>query len=75
MIRYIDIKDQVCEGYPEFAWWDTVIDRFLIFNDSQTWETWEDFEEDFKATGYEDDLTGRVYEFERLKGLYPKDRK
>jgi len=49
MIRFIDLGDQILEGTKSFAWFDTVIDKFETFNGCETWETWEKFEEDFKA--------------------------
>lgn len=47
MIRYIDIGDQITDGSSQFAWCDTVRGQFLEFNESQTWDTWKGFEDDF----------------------------
>ena len=41
-----------------FAWWDTVTDRFENHSDSEAWNTWEEFAEDYEG----DDLVG----YERL---------
>jgi len=71
MIRYIDIGDQIMEDSSQFAWFDTVIDRFLMFNDSHTWETWGEFEDDFSAAGGEDSYTIQKHQLARFKRLYP----
>ena len=73
MIRYIDLKDQICDYYPEFAWFDTVTDRFVTFYGNQTWETWEDFEGDLKSTGGKDDVWNRGYDLDRFKQLFPSE--
>lgn len=31
------------EGYRKFAIYDTVYDRFVIMNDEQVWDSWDDF--------------------------------
>ncbi len=31
MIRFINLKDQILEGSPDFAFWDTVSDTFCCF--------------------------------------------
>lgn len=46
MIRYVHIGDQINDDANEFALYDTVVDRFLTFAGSQTWESWRDLEED-----------------------------
>jgi hypothetical protein len=66
MIRFIDLKDQICEGTREFAWYDTVRDEFFGFPNAYTWESWEDFEEDFKANKCDWDI-------ERFRGLFHQD--
>lgn len=48
MIRFIDLGEQIIEGYPMFAWFDTVNDEFSEYSGSQTWDTWEQFEEDYR---------------------------
>ena len=67
MIRFIDLRDQIIEGIDEFAWFDTVVDEFLNFADTQTWESWEDFVEDYN-------YAPTTYEFDRFVHLFPKDR-
>ena len=47
MIRFVDVGDQItCDDRKQFAWYDTVTDRFLILSGGSTWEAWEDFEKD-----------------------------
>ncbi len=75
MIRYIDIGDQIMEDSSQFAWWDTVVDRVLMFDDSQVWDTWKEFKTDFYLADCTDDLTGKVYELARFKRLYPLNLK
>lgn len=52
MIRFIDLGNQITadEGDKDFAWYDTITDRFLMYNGAQTWDCWEDFESDYLAT-------------------------
>jgi len=47
MIRFIDLKDQILEYCPMFAWYDTIADSFLEFSGNQTWESWEEFTNDY----------------------------
>ena len=64
MIRFVDLGDQItCDGTKEFAWFNTIVDRFIEFNGTHVWETWKDFEED--AEGDED--------MDRFKRLFPKE--
>jgi hypothetical protein len=39
MIRFIDLDDQITEGDNEFAFYDTVTDRFVEIFGSVTWPT------------------------------------
>lgn len=41
MKRFIDLRGQ--ETGANFAWWDTVVDRFEEFSGEQAWDTWEEF--------------------------------
>jgi len=47
MIRYVDIGDQIMEDSSQFAWWNTIRDKFLEFDGNQVWDTWCEFEVDF----------------------------
>lgn len=74
MIRFIDLGDQILEGQREFAWWDTISDTFEEFNTNQAWETWEEFEADYRydADLYDHPPLGDTRPLERYKGLFPK---
>jgi hypothetical protein len=74
VIRYVDLNDQIVEGCFEFAWFDTVTDRFFDIDGEQTWESWKDFKHDLVMYM----VRGRVPEQEqnetlaRFFKLYPK---
>jgi len=72
MIRFIDLTDQICDGEREFAWFDTITDRFLEFSTFQTWDNWKDF-----ASDYLDDIDENpsFEELERFRTLYPWEDK
>ena len=65
MIRFIDLTNQIMipyddnEIYREFAFFNTVNDRFCQFDGEQTWHTLKDFVEYFitdKNNPYYDEL-------------------
>lgn len=67
MIRFIDLGDQILEGEPAFAWFDTITDTFENFDGTEMWHTWKDFVEDFQV--------GEPCETRPLEsyyGLFPK---
>lgn len=45
MIRYVYIGDQITEGSKEFAFFDTITDRFLTFDGCQVFEGKEELKE------------------------------
>jgi hypothetical protein len=53
MIRFIDLGRQIDaddqEESPRFAFWNTCMGEFEEFNSSQTWESREEFIDDFKS--------------------------
>ena len=63
MIRFVDLRG--AEIDYNFAFWDTVCDRFLMFNDKQAWACINTFMEDTMA-GIS------LYARERLLRLMPK---
>lgn len=69
MIRFIDLKDQIIEDYPAFAWYDTVTDTFENFNGSESWETWSKFQNDYLA---HDEYIPESHPLGRYKRLFPK---
>lgn len=62
MVRFIKLGDQINEGVNEFAFFDTVTDKFITFSDCQTWDCISDFISDYKGD-----------ELERYLGFIPKD--
>jgi len=66
MIRYIKIGDQINEDENEFAFYDTIIERFYEFCGVQVWDSLAEFTMDFdsSAASHNDKLK------ERLIGLY-----
>jgi len=68
MIRFIDLGYQITiEKTRQFAWFDTISDKFLEFSENQVWDSWGDFVNDFT----EDRLWGiagikMLNRFERL---------
>lgn len=45
MIRFIDLRGQ--DTGCRFAYWDTVLDKFLNFYGSEAWDLWSEFESDY----------------------------
>ena len=68
MIRFINLGEQILEGYNYFAWFDTLTVKFEEYNGSQVWESWEEFEEDFKAEPEEN--KSKMKTLERYKSLF-----
>lgn len=50
MIRFINLTGQILIDDPEvhFAWYDTIKDKFIAFQDNRSWHTWEKFEQDLR---------------------------
>jgi hypothetical protein len=53
MIRFIDLETQINEE-PEFAFYCTIKDRFLVFNGVSTWSNADDFTDDYNADDGDD---------------------
>jgi len=74
MIRFINLTGQILIDDPEvyFAWFDTIVSRFMEFNDSQYWNTWKEFEQDL-TLHYRKYYAGRgIPEITtRFRNLYP----
>lgn len=62
MIRFIDLKKQIQDEEPEFAFYCTVKDVFETFSHCQTWLSIDEFKQDYDG----DDL-------ERYLQLIPED--
>ena len=74
MIRFVRIGDQITEGVNEFAFFETTGDSFVRLNETQVWEDWSSFEEDYKSDwiyGYEQEYIAeckRLYDAEIAQG-------
>lgn len=69
MIRFIDLGTQITcdpQGDRCFAFFDTVVDKFMSFDGEQMWTAWIDFEEDFYRTYNANDSL-----LQRIKSLCP----
>ena len=70
MIRFIDLGDQITtDGTQEFAWYDTIVDKFITFNGNQVWETWVECEYDIGKQAEQDEASVEE-ETEMIKRLY-----
>ena len=67
MIRFVYIGDQIVEGGTDFAWFDTVRDRFVEFNGTHAWDSWSDFVDDYFISGNNGSDLGRFMR------LFPKN--
>lgn len=45
MIRIVRIGDQIIEGCDDFAFYDTVTDKFLVFDNEQLFGSLEDLQQ------------------------------
>ena len=74
MIRFINLTGQIFIDDPEvhFAWYDTIISQFMVFDYSQDWHTWKEFEQDLKVH-YRKYYAGKGIseEITRFRNLYP----
>ena len=68
MIRFVRMRGQIVEGDNEFAWFDTVFDRFIEYNGTHVWDKWDEFEQDFQDTYY--DPKYKEQKLARFKGLH-----
>ena len=73
MIRFIDLRGQIYfdddyKNSPCFAFFDTIVDRFMTFGDTQTWYGWEEFRKSYNFYAHMRDLG-----IKRYKHLIPKD--
>lgn len=65
MIRFIHIGGQINKDADEFAFFDTVTDRFVTIYDDQTWGSRDDLIESMALA----DMSGR--DRERMLSLLP----
>ena len=76
MIRFIDLRGQIFdvlsqreEQDPQFAFYNTVSDVFVDVNGTQTWDSFESFEEDCR---YDINKNGADWDIDRYRGLCPE---
>ena len=65
MMRFVDLGKQIGLGddwWRQFAFYNTVSDRFVEFDGKQVWDSWEQFESCCDDAGLK----------ERLKRLCPR---
>lgn len=67
MIRYVHIGDQILEDRDQFAWFDTVIDEFIEFNNETVFNSWDEFQEYLEQTEYWNPLARA-----RFESLFPR---
>ncbi len=81
MIRFIDMGKQYWGGLDvedsdhcreEFAFIDTVTDRFVDVGGNRYWDCWDDFAEDYNSAGWDDKVRGGKMELSRFKALIDK---
>ena len=67
MIRFIDLRHHLDDISAQFAWWDTITDKFLEYDGNMAWWCWNNFEHDYHIAKREQD-----YDLERFKSLCPQ---
>jgi len=74
MIRFINLTGQIFidDNEPHFAWFDSVIDVFMEFNQSQEWHTWEEFKVDMLQHCHDHNMSSEVADrnLSRFKRLF-----
>ncbi|MDY3352315.1 hypothetical protein PG357_10020 [Riemerella anatipestifer] len=70
MIRFLDLKGQIIDDYPTFAFYDTIRDRIIEFSGKQVFDSIEEFE-----LYYHDEFKNNTNNFpiERFLSLIPKN--
>ena len=68
MVRFINIGDQITLDEPDkqFAWFNTIVDRFMDFGGDVVWDTWDNFVESYNVVN----PWGPKYPLERFEGLF-----
>ena len=77
MIIFINLTGQILidDNEPNFAWYDTIKDEFMIFNGNQDWESWKDFKDDLRQylNSQQATLFARQTIISRFEKLYQFD--
>lgn len=50
MIHFVDLRHTYEDTGAKFAFWDTVLDRFVDLGGEQAWESWDDFEQAYSCS-------------------------
>lgn len=66
MIRFLNLKDQITEGVCSFAFYDTVMDEIMDFDDMEVFDTLEEFEQWYS-------VANTSIPFDRFTSLIPKN--
>ncbi|HEX8556699.1 MAG TPA: hypothetical protein VF668_01280 [Pyrinomonadaceae bacterium] len=67
MFRFINLKNQIMDETPSFAFYDTVKDKFIELAGTQVWDSWGEFEEFYNLEA------GNKPDLERLRRKVPLD--
>jgi len=71
MIRFLKLKNQICEGQNHFAFFDTITDTILYFDKEQVFSSLKDFENAYNKSFMNEENSARP--LSRFTGLIPKD--
>lgn len=71
MIRFLNLKNQICEGENDFAFFDTVSDTILTFGDEQVFSSLQEFEAAYKESYMNEE--GGTRQLSRFTKLIPDD--
>jgi hypothetical protein len=52
MIRFLNLKDQICEGDSDFAFYNTISCKILSFDGDHAFDSIQDFTEAYKKCNY-----------------------
>ena len=67
MIRFVDLGSQIsCDDkINHFAWWNTVVDKFMAFDEEYIFDSWDKFVNATRRDQYSYDLNRFRYLFTR----------
>jgi hypothetical protein len=71
MIRFLNLKNQICEGQNDFAFFDTVSNTILTFDNEQVFSSLQEFENAYKQSYMNKE--GGTRPLSRFTGLIPDD--
>jgi hypothetical protein len=68
MIRFLNLSNQICEGQKDFAFFDTITNTILNFDDEQVFTTKQEFE---NAYLYQNNSEDKYAKLQRFTSLIP----